>query len=181
LELKNQRDVLRSLSYQDGLTGIANRRRFDQFLDVEWRRGIRSKMSLSLVLMDIDYFKHFNDAEGHLAGDDCLKQIAQAVAGVMQRPGDLAARYGGEEFACILSETDLVGAQKVATRIQEAVASQALPHPRSSVSALVTLSMGVATVIPSMERTAESLIHEADEALYKAKRTGRNRILTAGA
>jgi diguanylate cyclase (GGDEF)-like protein len=180
LELKRQRDLLRGLSFLDGLTGIANRRRFDQFLDMEWRRGIRSQEPLSLILMDIDFFKNFNDSVGHLAGDDCLKHIARCLAEVVQRPGDLAARYGGEEFACILSGTDAEGALTVAERILEGVVAMALPHPASKAAPCVTLSIGVATKLPLLEAAPESLIDMADKALYRAKEAGRNRVVAGG-
>jgi len=176
LELKRQRDTLAGLSYLDGLTGLANRRRFDQVLDTEWRRGIRSRAPLSLIMMDIDFFKNFNDAAGHLAGDDCLRAVAQALGAVIQRPGDLIARYGGEEFACILSETGVSGARKVAERFQASLAERDLPHPNSSVSPHVTLSIGVATLVPTLDSHAPALIEAADRALYAAKGAGRNRI-----
>jgi len=177
--LKKQGDLLRGLSFRDGLTGLANRRRFDQFLDAEWRRGIRSGAPLSLIMMDIDFFKAYNDGLGHLAGDDCLRRIAQTLAGAVQRPSDLTARYGGEEFVCILSETELTGARRVAGHVQTAVAEAALSHPGSSVSAWVTLSMGVATLIPTLEDSPQTLILAADQALYAAKNGGRNRISPA--
>ena len=180
LELKRQRDILAGFSFLDGLTGIVNRRRFDQVLDMEWRRGIRSGAFLSLIMMDIDHFKRFNDAAGHLAGDDCLRKIAQCLAGVVQRPGDQIARYGGEEFACILSETDTAGAKMVAERIQSALADLALPHPSSTLSPFVTLSMGVATTVPRFDQGTESLIQLADQGLYQAKEAGRNRIVCHG-
>ena len=180
IELKRQRDILGGLSFLDGLTGLANRRRFDQFLDMEWRRGIRSGAPLSLIMMDIDFFKHFNDAAGHLAGDDCLRKVAQALAGAVQRPGDLVARYGGEEFGCVLSETATASARIVAERLQAAVAELALPHPRSTVSPWVTLSMGVATVIPTFGAESRALIQAADLAMYAAKAAGRNRVLCSG-
>ena len=176
IKLKRQGDMLRGFSFLDGLTGVANRRRFDLFLDQEWRRGIRSGTPLSLIMMDIDYFKAYNDAAGHLAGDHCLRKLGQGLADIVQRPGDLVARYGGEEFIYILSETKASGAQKVALRIQAMVAELALPHPGSAVSPLVTLSMGLATAVPAGENEADSIIHAADQALYTAKAGGRNRI-----
>ena len=179
IKLKRQGDILRDFSFMDGLTGVANRRRFDQFLDREWRRGIRSGLPLSVIMMDIDYFKAYNDAAGHLAGDNCLRKLAQGLAGIVQRPGDLVARYGGEEFIYVLSETKTSGAHKVAGRIQAMVADLALAHPRSPLSPLVTLSMGLATVVPAAEEEPESLIHSADQALYTAKQNGRNQIFGA--
>lgn len=180
LELKRQRDILTGLSFMDGLTGIANRRRFDLVLDTEWRRCTRNCAPLSLLMMDIDFFKPFNDAEGHLAGDDCLRKVATALTGVVLRPGDLLARYGGEEFVCVLSETDGAGARMVAERSQAVLAELALPHPRSAVAPVVTLSLGIATAFPSAKTEPASLIQAADAALYAAKSAGRNRVVFSG-
>jgi diguanylate cyclase (GGDEF)-like protein len=178
LELKRQRDILRGLSFLDGLTGVANRRRLDQFLDQEWRRSIRGQTPISLILMDIDYFKCFNDALGHLAGDDCLRRIAQALETSVHRAGDLIARYGGEEFVCVLPETDEAGALAVANHIQALIATLALPHPCSGITATVTLSLGVATRTAVLGEDPELLLQAADKAMYKAKAAGRNRIET---
>jgi diguanylate cyclase (GGDEF)-like protein len=177
MELKRQRDFLRGLSFRDGLTGLANRRQLDQFLDQEWRRSLRSHAPLSLILMDIDYFKDFNDALGHLAGDDCLRKIAQTLETSIHRAGDLIARYGGEEFVCVLPETALRGAVSVAEKIQSLLADLALPHPRSSVSPYITLSLGVASDGAQNTESATTLLHAADQALYCAKAKGRNRIV----
>ena len=177
LELKRQRDMLRSLSFRDGLTGLANRRQLDQFLDQEWRRSQRSQSPLSLILMDIDYFKHFNDALGHLAGDDCLRRIAQTLETSIHRAGDLIARYGGEEFVCVLPETSTSGALAVAEKIQALMAELALSHPASTISPCVTLSLGVATRTASQSESVEDLLRAADQALYRAKAIGRNRIV----
>lgn len=176
LDLKRQRDLLGRLSFTDGLTGIANRRRFDHVLDQEWKRGVRSRAPLSLCILDVDHFKRFNDAAGHLAGDDCLRRIATAAAGSLHRPGDLVARYGGEEFATVLPETDPDGALAVARRIQASVAALAIPHPSSGLSPVVTISIGVATGIPSPQGGPALLVDAADRALYRAKDLGRNRI-----
>jgi len=175
--MKRQRDILSGLSFLDGLTGLANRRRFDMFLDQEWRRGLRSHSPISLILMDIDYFKDFNDASGHLAGDDCLRRIAQALETGIHRSGDLIARYGGEEFVCVLPDTGQAGAVAVAEGIQDLIKSLALPHPRSSISKLVTLSLGVATDIAELSTNPENLIRYADQAMYQAKAKGRNQIV----
>ncbi len=180
MELKQQRDILRGLSFLDGLTGIANRRRFDEVLDREWRRHVRNQVPLSLIMMDIDLFKAFNDSVGHLHGDECLRQVAQTLATIFQRPGDLVARYGGEEFVAILAETSAAGAQTMAESVQEALAALALPHPCSAVSPFVTLSLGVASRNPEAAGTAESLLQDADSALYRAKESGRNRSILAG-
>jgi diguanylate cyclase (GGDEF)-like protein len=177
VELKQQRDILRRLSFMDGLTGLANRRRFDEVLDQEWRRSRRSLSPLSLILMDIDHFKAFNDAAGHPAGDDCLRRIAQALEASAHRSGDLVARYGGEEFVCVLPDTDRAGALAVAKRIQESISALALPHPRSVLSPIVTLSLGVATKAAGPGEDADGLTQAADRALYQAKETGRNRAV----
>jgi diguanylate cyclase (GGDEF)-like protein len=177
LELKMQRDLLRDLSFLDGLTGLANRRRFDQFLDQEWRRSLRSRSPLSLILMDIDYFKAYNDAAGHLAGDDCLRRIAQTLAASAQRRGDLIARYGGEEFVCVLPDTDAAGALAISEQIQSLIADLALPHPRSEIAPLVTLSLGTTTQHAVLGKDFTSLIQAADLAMYRAKEQGRNQIV----
>lgn len=176
LELKRHRDILESISHIDGLTGIANRRQFDRVLDQEWRRAIRTRTPISLVMMDIDCFKEFNDCYGHLAGDDCLKSIAAAFDATLNRPGDLIARYGGEEFACILPETDASGARQVAERLHAAVLALCAPHRDSAVANQVTISVGVATMIPAAASQPDQLIAEADRHLYLAKKGGRNRI-----
>ena len=179
LDLKRQRDVLGQLSFTDGLTGIANRRRLDQVLESEWKRVARSRTALSLLILDVDYFKRFNDALGHVAGDDCLKRIAACASTAIWRPGDLIARYGGEEFAVVLPETDEEGALEVAERLHRAVAAQAIPHPSSGVGAVVTVSIGVATAVPALPDAPGTLLRSADEALYRAKQQGRNRIEVA--
>jgi diguanylate cyclase (GGDEF)-like protein len=176
LALKRQRDLLRGFSFLDGLTGLSNRRRFDQFLDQEWRRGQRSRSPLSLILMDVDYFKAFNDALGHLDGDDCLRQIAMSLEGCIHRAGDLIARHGGDEFACVLADTDAVGAAGVAENIQASIAALALSHPNSPAASLVTLSLGVVTRIAEYGEEPDSLIQGAERALSTAKESGRNRI-----
>ncbi len=179
LDLKRQRDLLGRLSYTDGLTGIANRRRFDAVLDQEWRRAVRTQAPLSLIFLDVDHFKRFNDGAGHVAGDECLKQIAACAAGALLRPADLVARYGGEEFAAVLPVTESDGAREVAGRMQRALAAQAIPHPDPVAGPIVTVSIGIATAAPSPAGTPESLVQAADAALYRAKQQGRNRIVTA--
>jgi len=176
LELKRQRDMLRGFSFLDGLTGLSNRRRFDQFLDQEWRRGQRSRSPLSLILMDVDYFKALNDSLGHLECDDCLRQIAMSLEGCIHRAGDLIARYGGDEFACVLADTDAVGAAGVAENIQASIAALALAHPKSAASSLVTLSLGVVTRVAEYGEEPDALIHGAERALSVAQESGRNRI-----
>jgi diguanylate cyclase (GGDEF)-like protein len=181
LDLKRQRDLLGRLSFTDGLTGIANRRRFDSILDQEWKRAIRSRGPLSLCIIDVDHFKRFNDSVGHVAGDDSLRRIAVAAAGSLHRPGDLVARYGGEEFATVLPDTDADGALAVARRLHEAVAALRIPHPTSAVGPVVTVSIGVATAVPAPHGGPALLVEAADRALYRAKDLGRNRIEVATA
>lgn len=175
-EIRRYWDTLESLSATDGLTDLANRRRFDDFLSREWRRSMRDQTLLSLVLLDIDFFKEFNDHYGHLAGDDCLRQIARILQEATQRPGDLAARYGGEEFACILPDTDSAGAVAMASRIREQVNAAGIPHFFSSVADHITVSFGVATLVPSRGELPSNLIQLADKLLYSAKQNGRDQI-----
>lgn len=183
LEVKQQLEAanaeLLRLSSLDGLTGISNRRRFDEFLDQEWRRSMRGPRPLSLIMIDLDYFKAYNDALGHQAGDDCLKQVAAVLENAAQRPSDLAARYGGEEFVLVLGDTTSEGAIKVARAIREEVAELAIAHPRSEVAEVVTLSMGLITAIPSVTMSPAVLVNLADQALYDAKQAGRNRLKVA--
>ncbi|MBF0551214.1 MAG: diguanylate cyclase [Deltaproteobacteria bacterium] len=178
LELKRYRDFLKDLSSLDGLTGVPNRRRFDECLDLEWRRALRSGGPLASIMMDIDFFKAFNDNYGHVLGDDCLKRVAAALATVVRRPGDMVARYGGEEFVCLLPETNIEGALQVAGSLREKVTGQDIPHRFSSVADHVTMSFGVAVMIPSQDKSPTDLIKLADERLYQAKQTGRNRIIS---
>ncbi|WFE69376.1 diguanylate cyclase [Thiomicrospira sp. R3] len=175
--LKLKTDQLEELSHLDGLTGIANRRHFDKVLSKEQSRLQRLGGELSLIMLDIDYFKPFNDNYGHGTGDECLIQVAKVLSGVVKRPTDLLARYGGEEFAVILPDTDLEGAMLVAKSLHAEVNRLHVPHAFSGVADHVTISLGVANM--SYERSTEplaSLLKRADEALYKAKKTGRNRI-----
>ncbi|MFB2981656.1 PAS domain-containing protein [Microseira sp. BLCC-F43] len=159
----------------DGLTQLANRRRFDEYLNIEWLRHKREQLPLSLILFDADYFKLYNDTYGHLAGDDCLRQMAVAIASVGRRPADLVAHYGGEEFAVVLPNTDAKGAMHVASTIRQAVRQLAIPHSRSSVSDRVTVSLGVASVVPTKTLSSQDLLNAADRALYTAKQQGRDR------
>lgn len=177
LELKRHRDFLENLSNLDGLTGIPNRRRFNEAMDMEWFRAIRAGSSIALLMMDIDYFKSYNDTYGHVSGDDCLKQVARSMKGQMHRPADLIARYGGEEFACLLPRTDINGAIRVAENMRKAVAALRLPHTDSQISEHVTISIGVAVAKPEAEKSPAQLLASADECLYKAKNSGRNRII----
>jgi diguanylate cyclase (GGDEF)-like protein len=174
--LKQANLELQRLVTIDGLTQLANRRHFDDYLSNEWRRMSRENQFLSLILCDVDFFKRYNDYYGHLSGDDCLKQIAQAIQASIHRPADLAARYGGEEFVVILPNTPLNGAITVAQTIQAAVRSLQIPHHYSSVSETVTLSLGVCSLIPNPAFSPASLIETADQALYTAKQQGRDRF-----
>ncbi|WP_242045089.1 diguanylate cyclase domain-containing protein [Anabaena catenula] len=175
LVIANQK--LELLANVDGLTQIANRRCFDNYLALEHTRHQREQNPLALIMIDIDYFKVYNDSYGHQGGDECLIKVAQEIAKVTQRPTDLVARYGGEEFAVILSNTDIKGALKVAKTIQTAIASLQIPHQNSQVSNYITLSMGVASLVPTLEQNLEALISYADQALYVAKEQGRNRAI----
>lgn len=166
--------ALQRLATTDGLTGLANRRHFDEYFNQEWRRIARDQQPLSLILCDVDFFKLYNDTYGHQAGDYCLKSVAKAIRNMVKRPADLVARYGGEEFAIILPNTDVIGAIAVAKAICAQIKALNLPHSRSKVAEYVTLSMGVATTIPLLEAGAESLLKTADTALYQAKAEGRN-------
>lgn len=179
LLLKRQTDLLRSLSFLDGLTGIANRRRFDDAMVREWRRCARSNLPLSLIILDVDHFKAYNDHYGHQAGDECLRMLAELLSDRAKRPSDLVARYGGEEFVCLLPETDGPGAVRVAEGFRTGVAECRIPHAQSSVIPYVTISLGVATVIPSADGSPEQLAEMADQLLYRAKRAGRNRVQDA--
>ncbi|PGH53039.1 diguanylate cyclase response regulator [Azospirillum palustre] len=179
LLLKRQTDLLRSLSFLDGLTGIANRRRFDDAMVREWRRCARSNLPLSLIILDVDHFKAYNDHYGHQAGDECLRMLAELLSDRAKRPSDLVARYGGEEFVCLLPETDGPGAVRVAEGFRTGVAECRIPHAQSPVIPYVTISLGVATVIPSADGSPEQLAEMADQLLYRAKRAGRNRVQDA--
>jgi len=174
------RELVR-LSTVDALTGIANRRRFDEVLYKEWRRAMRRQYPISLLMCDIDYFKQYNDAQGHQAGDECIRNVARAIEESLKRPGDLVARYGGEEFAAVLPDTDFDGAQMVAEHVRSAVAELGIPHGRSSVASRVTLSVGAACMIPKRGSPAagDELLEGADKALYAAKSAGRNRVMVS--
>jgi diguanylate cyclase (GGDEF)-like protein len=167
---------LHSLSLTDGLTGIANRRNFDNHLAMVWMLCYREKVSTSLLLIDIDYFKKYNDFYGHQKGDECLIQIASVIKSMAQRTNDLAARYGGEEFSIILPKTEQDSAIKIAESLIEAVNKEKIPHETSNVSSHVTISIGVASVIPSKKTSYLELIKMADEGLYFSKEKGRNQV-----
>ncbi len=170
---------LQKLAALDGLTGIANRRRFDEVLNTEWQRGQRDKVPLSLLMCDIDSFKRYNDNYGHLAGDLCLKKVAAVLTEHLKRPADLAARYGGEEFALILPDTELAGALSVAQACRRQLETLRLDNPQAEPFGVVTMSIGVARMVPSAATGLAQLIERADQALYAAKRSGRNRVYSA--
>jgi diguanylate cyclase (GGDEF)-like protein len=176
LELKRHRDMLEKLSFIDGLTGIPNRRQFNLFLEHEWHSAMRAHSPISLIMIDIDFFKLFNDNYGHIAGDECLIKVAGALNKVKRRTTDLVARYGGEEFVCILPCTDIDGAYLIAEKLKESIDGLGILHEYSEISRNVTVSIGVSTLIPMKEDTPEKLIHMADKLLYEAKRNGRNQI-----
>lgn len=167
---------LEALSATDALTGIANRRRFDAAFTGEYARHARTGAPLSLVMLDIDYFKNFNDAYGHAQGDACLAAVARAMADCLHRPGDLAARYGGEEFICLLPDTGSRGARAVAESIREAVAALAIPHARSAAASVVTVSIGALAAACPPDADPGDLFRQVDALLYKAKENGRNRV-----
>lgn len=179
LALKAQSDLLRQMVFIDGLTGVANRRCFDERLSSEWRRSMRNASPLALLLLDVDHFKRFNDRYGHQAGDDCLRRVASAVKAHLLRHGDLVARYGGEEFACILPATDFEGAMAVAAGIEKRVRGLQIEHADSDVCNAVTLSIGVALSVPEPGDDADRLIALADGQLYQAKHSGRGRACGA--
>ena len=172
--LQEANQQLENLAMLDGLTQIANRRRFDECLDLEWRRMMRQQKPLSLILCDVDFFKLYNDRYGHLTGDDCLCAIARVINNNAKRAEDFAARYGGEEFVIILPDTDITGARHLAESIRKDIEALKIPHESSSCHKYVTLSLGISCLIPSKELSPEILIELADKALYEAKAGGRN-------
>lgn len=179
-KLAEANEFLQKISSLDGLTGVPNRRRFDEVLKQEWQRAIRHSTSISLIMIDIDFFKLYNDTYGHQGGDDCLKRVARTLEGSAQRETDMVARYGGEEFGAILPETGTNGAFEVAETMRQNIANEKIPHESSTVSDHVTISVGVATWLPERNSSAEKIIASADKALYKAKESGRNRVVSLG-
>jgi len=178
-QLEQANEQFKRLCSIDGLTGIPNRRHFDEMLNKEWRRAKRNEHPLSVILLDIDCFKSYNDTYGHLSGDDCLKQVAQAINQVLARAGDLVARYGGEEFVTVLPSTDKPGGLFMAEKIRCSIESLKIPHVGSVSNGILTASLGVATLATDnrdMLPNPEALLRMADEALYRAKKAGRNRV-----
>lgn len=176
IQLERANRMLHQLSYLDGLTGIANRRHFEESLEQEWRRSTRAGSPLSLLMADIDHFKALNDACGHQFGDDCLRKVAETLGESLKRAGDLAARYGGEEFAVLLPGTDADGAVAIAEDVRSHVESLGIRHGEEG-GCVVTISIGVATSSPGEDDAASALVDAADRALYAAKRQGRNRVV----
>lgn len=176
LTLKQQSDILRKLVFLDGLSGVYNRRYFDQQLSMEMARSVRNQSPLALIMLDVDFFKRYNDRYGHQAGDDCLRQIAVTLKGGLRRPADLVARYGGEEFACILPETSFDDAMALACELEQRVRGKNILHESSDAAKVVTISLGVAGRQGNTAGDASALLAEADAQLYKAKNAGRGRV-----
>lgn len=176
--LEETNEQLRLLSAMDGLTGLLNRRRFDEILEEEWQRCLRDSSPLSLLIVDIDHFKRYNDNYGHIMGDNCLKRVSRELADSLQRHVDRVARYGGEEFTVILPTTDSDGAMQVAHRMRKNVEALDIEHCASGVCEAVTISVGVSTVVPGAGTSSNLLLDSADKALYRAKKSGRNKCCT---
>ncbi len=171
---------LEALSYKDCLTGVPNRRMFDSILEVEWERARRNNQPLSVIMIDIDFFKQYNDHYGHIQGDSCLKRVGQALNSAATRARDFLGRYGGEEFVLVLPETDEASACKVAERCQQLVLKEQIVHEKSSAGRIVTISLGVGTIIPAHGDDPTEFVAEVDRRLYQAKQGGRNRIVRGG-
>lgn len=178
-KLEEKNAELKKLSCMDGLTGIANRRRLDEFLQKECLRSVRDDSPLSVILIDIDFFKPYNDHYGHLAGDECLRKVARGMDEVVQRASDLVARYGGEEFSVVLPNTDLKGAIRIATELLEKIRALGVPHEYSKAADIVTISLGVVSRVACENLAPADLLNLADAALYEAKESGRNRYCIA--
>jgi diguanylate cyclase (GGDEF)-like protein len=176
MRLKQQSDLLESYAFRDGLTSLANRRAFDERSAQEWSRSQRTGRPLSVILLDVDHFKLFNDHAGHAAGDDCLKGVARCLEAPMRRATDLVARYGGEEFVVLLPDADHANALAVGEALRAGVAGSSMAHPASPVAPHVTISVGVATSVAKQGSTFAHLLQQADQALYGCKRGGRNRV-----
>jgi diguanylate cyclase (GGDEF)-like protein len=175
-ELTADNRRLQRLSVVDAVTGVPNRRGFDQTLERVWRSAVRNQVNVALVMIDVDFFKPYNDRLGHLAGDQCLRRVAEALRQALKRPDDFLARYGGEEFAVILPQTDAAGAGVVAERLRTGIENLGIVHPASLIADRLTISQGFACLLPGRGEAASVLIAMADEALYKAKGSGRNQI-----
>jgi len=178
--LEEMNHELEKLSVTDSLTGLANRRSFNEFLQREWLRERRSQNPFSVIMIDIDHFKRYNDHYGHLEGDTCLQKVALALQGGISRSSDLLARYGGEEFVAILPHTGLPGAEEIAANLHTCIAALDIPHAASLTASHLTVSIGIASLIPTPEVTPEQIVSMADAALYRAKQAGRNQTATTG-
>jgi diguanylate cyclase (GGDEF)-like protein/PAS domain S-box-containing protein len=176
-QLVSLQKEMEELSFRDGLTGVANRRRFDAIIELEWSNARRNRQPLSLLMMDIDYFKQYNDRYGHLEGDTCLKHVARVLGSAATRARDLLARFGGEEFVLVLPETDEAAAGKLAERCRGLVLAEQIPHESSPIGSVLTLSIGAGTVIPGHDDELRPFIDAVDKCLYQAKQQGRNRIV----
>jgi len=174
MKLKMYRDYLESMSYIDGLTQIPNRRKFNEYYELMWSMALRESQILSVIMIDIDYFKLFNDRYGHQVGDECLIKVAQQLAATVSRKTDFVGRYGGEEFICVLPNTPLENAHMIAEKMRTKIMELEIPHESSKVTNIVTISLGVAACIPHKDIKQNSLIENADKALYHSKETGRN-------
>jgi diguanylate cyclase (GGDEF)-like protein/PAS domain S-box-containing protein len=170
---------LEEFSFKDGLTGVANRRMFDSILEVEWINARHNNQPLSILMLDIDYFKQYNDHYGHIQGDDCLKRVAQILSTAAIRSRDFFARFGGEEFVIVLPETDAADAKKVAERCHQLILKERILHEKSEASQILTISIGVSTVTPHTDEGALTFIHEVDRRLYQAKQKGRNCVVSS--
>ena len=168
--------VLQRLMNSDGLTGLSNRRHFDEYLELEWRRSLRDQSQLSLLMIDVDYFKSYNDSFGHLEGDEALRKVATAIREASARPSDLPARYGGEEFALVLPNTTPGGARLVAEKLRQTVAALKIPHISPTEGSCLTISIGLSTMVPQQGSDCRQLISAADKGLYLAKNNGRNQV-----
>ena len=168
--------VLQRLMNSDGLTGLSNRRHFDEYLELEWRRSLRDQTQLSLLMIDVDYFKSYNDSFGHLEGDEALRKVATSIRDASSRPSDLPARYGGEEFALVLPNTSPGGARLVAEKLRQTVAALKIPHNAPAEGSSLTISIGLSTITPQQGSDCRQLILAADKGLYAAKNNGRNQV-----
>ncbi|WP_293615137.1 sensor domain-containing diguanylate cyclase [Porticoccus sp.] len=178
-DYKNAQSKLEKMAITDELTGLYNRRYFTDHLDMEWRRGMRSREPLALIFLDIDYFKQYNDHYGHMVGDDCLKSIATTIQHSLLRATDMATRYGGEEFCILLPNTSLTGALKVAAQVQANIKRLQIPHADNPISSSITISAGVASLVPTTEERSSRLTSLADKALYEAKGRGRDQTVAS--
>jgi len=181
MQMKKQQDILERLSLIDGLTGIPNRRYFDQVFLQEWKRAIRAQAPLSVIMIDIDFFKKYNDQYGHPSGDECLKSVGKALSETLHRPQDLVARYGGEEFIALLPDTEIAGAFIIGETMRQNVENLQIPHAQSLAADYVTISAGIASVVPTNVSSSGLLIKDADRVLYKVKKDSRNTCKTFSA